>query len=164
MKESFQKALGDLIIKFFGDVSGSTPADTLPNEEMISYEIVYEPDTKDAHNNWMSKDTIQRACENFNVNLKEGVVKSNLFHLENTELFTIEDTWIQKELDVIVAGTNEPIKAGSWVAKIKYNDEALWQLKKAGVIQGVSIGARGVINETSGEITCVTFDGDTNAA
>ena len=45
--------------------------------------------------------------------LKKGIVKSNLFHLQDTEAFTIEDTWIQKELDVIVEQTGERIKAGN---------------------------------------------------
>ena len=138
MKESFQKALTEFIVKFFGDVEGEQPVEKV-TEQMISYEVVYEPNTKDAHGQWMSPETLELACENFNSNL-------------------------QNELDVKVVGTEELIKAGTWVAKIKYNDEALWSLKKAGVIQGVSIGARGVINETSGEITNVTFDGDNNAA
>lgn len=128
------------------------------NEEMISYEVVYEPVIKDAHGQWMSVETLQKACENFNENLKAGVVKPNLFHLQDTEAFTVEDTWIQKELDVQVVQTGELIKAGTWVAKIKYNDPSLWQLKKAGIVGGVSIGAKGSINEETGEITNISFD------
>lgn len=129
-----------------------------PKEEMVSYEVVYEPDTKDSHGHWMSKETLEKACANFNQNLKEGVVKSNLFHLADTDTFTVEDTWIQKELDVRVEGTDEKIKAGTWVAKVKYHDEDLWELKKAGVIGGVSIGARGVLDEETGELTDISFD------
>ena len=98
--------------------------------------------------------------ENFNKNLQAGVVQPNLFHLKDTEAFTIESTWIQKELDVKVIQTDEVIKAGTWVAKLKYNDADLWQLKKSGVVGGVSIGAVGTINQTTGEITNVKFDGD----
>lgn len=127
---------------------------------MISYEVVYEPDTLDAHGEWMSQETVIDACENFNLNLKKGNVSPNLFHLQNTDAFTIEDTWIQKEFDVIVADSQEVIKAGTWVAKLQYNDESLWELKKAGVIGGVSIGATGKVNEETGEITDVSFDGD----
>lgn len=127
-------------------------------EEMISYEIIYEPDTKDSHGEWMTAETIEKAAENFNTNLKDGVVKANLFHMADTESFTIVDTWIHKEFDVLVAGTNEPIKAGSWVSKIKYNDADLWELKKSGLIGGVSVGGKGYVNEETGEITNVTFD------
>lgn len=127
-------------------------------EEMIAYEVVYEPDVKDAHGEWMTQETISKACENFNKNLELGNVKPNLFHLANTELFSIEKSWIQEEMDVVVEATNQPIKAGTWVVKTKYNDLDLWLLKKAGIIQGVSIGARGTIDKETGEITDVTFD------
>lgn len=127
-------------------------------EEMISYEIVYEPNVKDTHGEWMTAETIEKACENFNTNLREGVVKSNLFHTEDTELFTIVDTWIQKEFDVSVTETGENISAGAWVAKIQYNDSGLWELKKANVIGGVSVGGAGYVNKETGEITELTFD------
>ena len=127
-------------------------------DQMISYEVIYEPNVRDAHDQWMSEETIIKACDNFNTNLEAGVVKSNLFHLSNTDLFTIEKTWVQEELDVIVEATDEIIKAGTWISKIKYHDEDLWNLKKAGIIQGVSIGGRGLINDETGEITEVSFD------
>lgn len=126
-------------------------------EEMISYEVVYEPDTKDSHNQWMSKSTLEKACEDFNKHLKEGVVKSNLFHISETDTFTVEDTWIHREFDVLVEQTGEPIKAGTWIAKVKYHDPELWELKKSDIIGGVSIGGRGYVNEETGEITELTF-------
>lgn len=152
--ETFKSKLINLLKEF------GLMADDSPKEEMISYEVVYEPDTKDAHDQWMSKETLEKACENFNENLREGKVKANLFHLKETEMFTVEDTWIHKEFDVTVAETGQPIKAGTWVAKIKYHDKDLWDLKKAGVLGGVSIGAKGVVNQETGEITEVSFDGD----
>lgn len=127
-------------------------------EEKISYEIVYEPDTVDAHGQWMSKETVEMACKSFNENLKSGNVKANLFHLMDTDTFEVVDTWINKELDVNVTITGEPIKAGAWVAKLYYNSDSLWQLKKDGVIGGVSIGAVGDVNMDTGEITNVSFD------
>lgn len=128
-------------------------------DHMISYEVVYEPDTKDAHGHWMSPQELEKACSNFNENLEAGVIKSNLFHIQDTDLFSIESTWIHKELDVIVAESGEPIKAGTWVAKLKYHDDDLWELKKAGVIGGVSFSGIGILNEETGEITNLRFDG-----
>ena len=146
------------LLKEFGILKESTNS-----EEMVSYEVVYEPDVEDAHGQWMSKATLEKGCEDFNKYLQEGVVKSNLFHLQDTEAFTIVDTFIQKEFDVVVEATGEPIKAGTWVAKLKYNDESLWQLKKSGVIGGVSIGCKGVVNEETGEITDLDFSGEGNS-
>ena len=164
LKKSFTEALGDaiesVIAKYFGASEQPSQQQEIVSEEMVSYEVVYEPFVKDAHGEWMSDVTLEQACENFNKNLKAGVVQPNLFHLKNTDTFTIEDSWIQKEFDVVVQATGEVIKAGTWVCKIKYNDEHLWNLKKAGVVGGVSIGARGTINKETGEITNVTFDGD----
>lgn len=157
-KKTFSEALVDLF-KQFG-LFKSKVEET--EEQMISYEIVYEPDTVDAHGQFMNATEIEKACENFNANLKQGVVVPNLFHLQETNMFSIEDTWIQKEFDVNVSQTGEPIKAGSWVAKIQYNDPKLWELKKSGVIQGVSFGGKGVVNEETGEITNLIFDGETD--
>lgn len=151
--------VSNIIIKNFGGSSQEQQPETV-SEEMVSYEIVYEPLVKDAHGEWMTEETLQKACDNFNMNLEKGVVKSNLFHLENTDKFTIESTWIQKELDVVVDATGEKIKAGAWICKIKYHDEDLWTLKKEGVVGGVSIGGKGSINKETGEITNVTFDGE----
>lgn len=148
------------IEKFFGDASSSnkeTPEQVLKAEEMISYEVVYEPDVKDAHGEWMSIETVAKACEDFNQYLESGIVQPNLFHQENTDTFTIEKSWIIPEIDMVVEATGEKVKAGTWIAKIKYNSDHLWTLKKAGVVGGVSIGAVGKVNKSTGEITDVSF-------
>jgi hypothetical protein len=155
--DNFKDALISLL-KSYGIIKSKD------KEEMISYEVVYEPDTKDAHDQWMSVDTVRKACDNFNKNLEAGTVVPNLFHLKETDMFTIEKSWIQEEFDVTVTETGEPIKANTWVVKVKYNDPDLWELKKAGVIQGVSIGARGILDAETGELTDITFDGDEDVA
>lgn len=159
LKNKLLEAFSEFLEKAVGSVEQEHKTETL-DEEMVSYEVIYEPFTKDAHGEWMSDKTIEKAMENFNKNLEKGIVQSNLFHLKDTEAFTIESTWIQKELDVKVIQTDEIIKAGTWVAKIKYNDPQLWELKKSGVIGGVSIGAIGTVNQETGEITNVKFDGE----
>ena len=159
LKNKLLEAFSEFLEKAVGSTVQEQKPETL-DEEMVSYEVIYEPFTKDAHGEWMSDKTIEKAMENFNKNLEAGIVQPNLFHLKDTESFTIESTWIQKELDVKVIQTDEIIKAGTWVAKIRYNDADLWQLKKSGVVGGVSIGAVGTINQTTGEITNVKFDGE----
>lgn len=126
-------------------------------EEMISYEIIYEPFTPDAHNQWISADEIVKAKASYDKALENGLVKENLFHLEETDSFTITKTWIQEELDVSVTGTGEIIKAGSWVAKVKYNDPSLWELRKAGIIGGLSIQCGAMVNDETGELTDLDF-------
>lgn len=139
---------------------GILKADETQKEEMVSYEVIYESDVKDSHGNWASRETLEKACENFNEYLRKGVVKSNLFHVKDTEYFSVEDTWIQKELDVIVEQTGEKIKAGTWVAKLKYHNEDLWNLKKLGFIGGVSVGCVGIIDPETKEILDFDFSGE----
>ena len=159
LKNKLLEAFSEFLEKAIGSTVQEQKSEVV-DEEMVSYEVIYEPFTKDAHGEWMSDKTIEKAMENFNKNLEKGIVQPNLFHLKNTEAFTIESTWIQKELDVKVIQTDEIIKAGTWVAKLKYNDADLWQLKKSGVVGGVSISGMGTVNQTTGEITNVKFDGD----
>lgn len=126
-------------------------------DQMISYEVIYEPDTKDAHGEWMTKSTIIGAKASFDKAKDSGLVSENLFHMAETTAFTIEKTWIQEEFDVVVIGTEQIIKAGTWVAKVKYNSPELWELKKANVVGGLSIQCSGFIDEETGEITNVDF-------
>lgn len=135
----------------------STVKKSAKKDQMISYEVIYEPNVKDAQGNWASKEVLEKACANFNEYLKQGIVKSNLFHLEDTELFTIEDSWINKELDVMVEESGQPIKAGTWVCKLAYKDVDLWEAKKAGELEGVSFGAVAIVDESTGEILDIDF-------
>lgn len=126
-------------------------------EERISVEIVYVPDEFDVHGQFMSKATVAAACEDFNSNLAAGKISANLYHISNTDKFEILKSWVQEEIDVVANG--QTIPAGTWLVKLKYSPE-LWLEKKAGKIQGVSIGCRGVVNPETGEITQVSFSPD----
>ena len=126
-------------------------------EEMISYEVIYEPNTPDAHGEWMTAETIALGKANFDKAHEAGVVKENLFHMIETDTFTIEKTWIQEEFDVVVIGTEQVIKAGTWVAKVKYHDPVLWDLKKSNVVGGLSIQCSGSVNTETKEILSLDF-------
>ena len=135
----------------------STSSLSKAEDEMVSYEIVMVPIEKDAHGEWTTPETIRKAQENFEINKAAGNITPNLYHMQDTDTYDIEKTWINEELDVLVDGTGQPIPAGSWVAKIKYLNEDLWSLKKAGIVQGLSIQGSGRINKETGEITDISF-------
>lgn len=126
-------------------------------EERISVEVVYVPgeQERDAHGQWMSAQTVQAACEDFNNNLSN--ILPNLYHISNTNKFEILKSWIN-EIDM-VSPTGQEVKEGTWLVKLRYSPE-LWEMKKAGKIQGVSIGCRGVVNPETGEISQVSFSPD----
>lgn len=117
--------------------------------------VVYEPDVLDAHNQWASAETIRKAAENFNQNLQKGNVKPNLFHdaddegnYTSTEAFSIIKSWIN-ECECLVG--EEVVKEGTWLAKIKFHSDFLWDKFLDGTVGGVSIGALGIIEKPEGQ-------------
>ena len=126
-------------------------------EERISVEVVYVPEEFDEHNQFMTAETIRKACKDFNSNLAAGNISANLYHLSNTNKFEILKSWIN-EIDM-VSPTGQEVKEGTWLVKLRYSPE-LWEMKKAGKIQGVSIGCRGVVDQQTGEISQVSFSPD----
>lgn len=126
-------------------------------EERISVEIVYIPDERDTHQQYMTAETIRKACEDFNSNLAAGKISANLYHISNTDKFEIIKSWIN-EVDM-VSVTGEAVKEGTWLVKLRYSPE-LWDQKKKGKICGVSIGCRGVVDQQTGEISQVSFSPD----
>jgi hypothetical protein len=148
--EAIAQAIGSVLIQKAADAAPAT-------EEMVSYEVIYEPDVPDAHGQWMSKETLVKACEAYKQAQLTGAVTENLYHLQDTDAFTILDHWIQPEFDVTVAQTGEVIKAGTWVAKVKYNSEQLWEMKKANIVGGLSVQCGGMLNEDTGELKDLNF-------
>tara|TARA_R110000787_G_scaffold14073_2_gene43722 strand:+ start:6471 stop:7253 length:783 start_codon:yes stop_codon:yes gene_type:complete len=109
--------------------------------QQIAFDIIAEPNKLDAHGEWYSKDTLVKACENFNQNLLTGNVTPNLYHVQaETEKLQILKTFIVP-VDCII-GEQEVVE-GTWVSEMKYIDKALWDKKVSGEILGVSIGAMG---------------------
>lgn len=114
------------------------------DEQMLAIELVYEPYVPDAHGEWMSPETIRKACVDFNEKLEAGIVKPNLFHLANTDKVTIVKSWIN-EVECQIGDFTIP--EGSWLSSVQYNDPELWELKKSGVLKGVSVSAHGIVHE-----------------
>ena len=111
--------------------------------KQVSLDVIAEHSKLDAHNNWYSKETLQKACENFNKNLATGNVTPNLFHIqeESTKLEILRTFIIPYDCKI---GEQE-VAEGTWVGEMKYHDKALWAMKISGEILGVSIGGMGYI-------------------
>lgn len=106
------------------------------DEQMIATDVVYAPYELDAHGEWMSEDTIKKACDSFNTQWDAGTIKMNLFHLKNTDDIKLIKSYI---LDEDTQYGDQTITKGTWVAEYQFLDENLWKLKKAGVIGGLSL-------------------------
>lgn len=124
-------------------------ADTLKRE--ITY-VYYEPLVVDDHGNWATAEVIEKACDNFNENLKLGKVSANLFHSKNKETGKIEPTdsfeviksWVSPTECVI--GDTEVVE-GTWLVKVKIKNDVLWDKILDGTISGVSFGALGSVRK-----------------
>ena len=119
-------------------------------EKMVTF-ICYEPNTPDAHGEWMSAETLFKACEDFNHFLEDGTVVPNLFHskddegiAEATETFNIVKSWVTPT-DCII-GETEVIE-GTWLVKVQFTNDILWDLFLKGDVSGVSIGAIGKVGQ-----------------
>ena len=114
----------------------------LNEEEMVAVEVVYEPNVPDSDGQWMSPETVRKACADFNDKLSTGEVKPNLFHSLNTESFEIQKSWIN-EVDCVIG--DQLVPEGTWICSLKYKSQKLWEMKKAGEVGPVSIGANGAV-------------------
>ena len=70
----------------------------------------------------------------------EDGIQSGLFHKANADdVFTVEKAWIA-ETDCMIGETL--IEEGQPLIKVQFHNEAAWELRKSGELQGISIGAR----------------------
>jgi hypothetical protein len=113
--------------------------------------ICYEPNKLDAHGEWMSVETLYKACADFNRFLSEGTVVPNLFHMkdeddvaEPTDAFDIIKSWVSPT-DCIIGETF--VEEGTWLVKVKFKNDQLWELFEKGKVRGVSIGATGKVGK-----------------
>lgn len=119
-------------------------ADELQREVTFIY---YEPNKVDAHGDWATAEVLEKANENFIENLEKGNVVANLFHsrdedgnVEATDAFDIVKSWISPT-DCIIGETE--VTEGTWLVKVKIQNEVLWNKFLEGTISGVSFGAKG---------------------
>ena len=105
------------------------------NEELkqATY-IVLVPDEVDQHGDIISEDEVRKACHNFN----KFSMQANLFHLVESESFEFIESYICPT-DFILG--DKEVKKGTWLATVQALDDDLWELMKAGEINGLSIGA-----------------------
>lgn len=123
--------------------------------QQISVEIVAEPYVVDAHGTWYSEETVKKGYESFDLALKEGRAKPNLFHYQDDDgsNLKIVDHYIMP-CDCIVGST--PVKKGTWLLEMQYLSKELWDKRTIPKkredgseyleIAGLSLFGMGIIN------------------
>ena len=122
---------------------------SLNEEKRLATFLVLEPQdedytTSDLHGDWYDLDTVEDACHSFNRFCR----KANLFHLVDTTAFEFVESYIT-ESDMVIG--EEPIKKGSWLAKIYVNKsdvgDLVWESIKSGEFNGLSVQCEGFVSD-----------------
>lgn len=110
-------------------------------EQMIAVEPLYAlPDTPDGHGEAMSFETIVGLVDSANEAINKGKLSGGLFHQQNTEDIEILETWVNK-CECTIGETI--VEEGQPIAKVKFHNPKLWEMRKSGKLGGLSIGGRG---------------------
>jgi len=103
------------------------------------------PDETDLHGDTTSVEEVSKACHNFNMHCR----KANLFHLVETNSFSIAESYIAP-VDFVL--NTQIVKAGTWLVNLQVHSDDVWELVKAGDITGVSINALASVQNIKEEI------------
>lgn len=99
--------------------------------------VVYEPNTEDAHGNFMTDTEIAKAEKYFSDKCNQIDIQHSFSPCEGA---TVVDSWIEK-CDCKI--NDQPVKKGSWLMTIKVEDDELWGKVEKGEITGLSMGGTG---------------------
>ena len=112
-------------------------------EQMIAIEPLYcKPMDSDAHDQGMTEEEIRKMVDNINANINK--ISGNIGHVFNTDGFYFVKAWVN-ECECMIG--SEFVPEGQPIIKVQFTDETLWSMRKTGQLQGLSIGALGVIVE-----------------
>lgn len=143
----------EIVIKSFNSAEEGISLESVDGERKC-LEVIMEPHTRDAHDNWYTPETIAKGRESYENN--KETIPSNLFHLVDTQSFSVEETYILEE-DTHFEAIDDVLKKGTWMAWTKYTDDEVWDLKKSGELGGLSPSCLGKVDKETGEITNLAF-------
>lgn len=142
IKSDFLKMASDFFDKNFGGTKKETPLQTIKkfnDEEMVAIEPLYAlPMEADSHEEGMTLDEIRKMVENINHNIE--TITGNIGHVVDTNGFYFEKAWVN-ECECMIG--DEIVPEGQPIIKVKFEDKELWEMRKSGQLQGLSIGAVG---------------------
>lgn len=149
-KEQLIKSLSTTLSDFLDTHFGGTKKETLipiikkfEDEKMEVVEVLYcLPDEADLHNEGMNEKEIRKMVNNFNDNIDK--ISGNIAHAVNTTAFKPIKAWVN-ECECMIG--EEVVPEGMPLVKVKFFDKEMWNKRKDGTLQGVSMGARGITVE-----------------
>lgn len=130
------------------DVSPSPVTKALNEDLMQVTYVAMVPDAVDAHGDFTSAEDVRKAKESFNRAWLAGQKLSNLFHIYETETFSVIESYITP-FEASVEGRF--IAKSSWLVTLQIHDPQLWEMIKKNEIVGVSIGALATVEQLDKE-------------
>ena len=99
--------------------------------------IVYEPNTEDAHGNFMTEEEITKAAYWYARNGNNVDLQHDFDVLENAY---VVESWVAKANFKV---GKETVKKGTWLMTVELTDDAIWDAVQNGKITGFSMGGVG---------------------
>lgn len=138
---AFVEGLTKLITKHFGIDKSLQQIIKFNEEQMIAIEPLYcKPMESDLHEEGMTEEEIRKMVDNINKNIDK--ISGNIGHAINTDGFYFIKAWVN-ECDCIIG--DEIVPEGIPIIKVQFVDDKLWELRKSGKLNGLSIGALGSV-------------------
>lgn len=141
--EDIKKALADVLEPMFKKEIARIEKATNEVERKALF-VAMAPDEPDAHGAVTSAKEIEKAMHNFNTHC----MKANLFHLVETQEAEIVQSYTTP-VDMYIG--DKFITKGTWLTEWYFPEtetgEMLWQEILKGNINGISIGAMGIVED-----------------
>lgn len=138
---STEKGLLSFLKKNFGGTNNEKAViKQFQDEEMIAIEKLYiHPEDVDGVGDTISLEDTIGMVNSLNKAIESGTLQSGLFHGHKTEAFSVMKAWVA-EVDCTIGETE--IREGQPLIKVQFHNDKAWELRKAGTLTGISIGAR----------------------
>lgn len=142
--EDIKKALADVLAPFLKKQETVRIEKSTNEMERKALFVAMVPNTPDAHNAETSVKEVEKAMHSFN----KHCMKANLFHMVETQEAEIVQSYTTP-VDMYIG--DEFITKGTWLQEWYFPEtevgEMIWQKVLDGEINGISIGARGIVED-----------------
>lgn len=119
--------------------------------------IVYEPNTEDAHGNFMTEEEITKAAYWYAKNGNQVDLQHDFEALESAD---VVESWVAKA-DFKIG--DETVKKGTWLMTVEVADEDVWNAVQKGEITGFSMGGVGKYDTEDTDLENIEKDGTPTA-
>jgi hypothetical protein len=144
-ERSMLKALTDFFKGEGAAKLGAPVIKQFEDELMIAIEPLYiAAGDVDGQGDTITLSETRSLVKSFNEAIESGNLQTSLFHKHKTSAFTVIKGWVN-ECECYIGETLVP--EGQPLAQIQFTNEAAWDLRKSGVLMGLSIGARATVDE-----------------